>query len=238
MAAPAPADPAAAGVSLDSPRATPPRGAVIALVAVAFVALMVLLNGAPWAVRSTATAAASANEATFDAAGFVEENWDSKVVPTADERADDLGEVLTALAADPDAAAEEYGYTKGSGRPHFIVQGTAVVTAVDATKQYGLATLQVPGAAGTVTVEVGPVLRGTVIRDAFEFIQIDQFANQIEYAKVAQALNTRVSESLAGIDLASLQGKTVQVTGAFAMPSAADVVITPVALELGDGAGA
>ena len=42
-----------------------------------------------------------------------------------------------------------------------------------------------------VTVLTGPVIRGTALRDALPFIQFSQFTNQLEYARVSNALNDR-----------------------------------------------
>jgi predicted lipoprotein len=42
-----------------------------------------------------------------------------------------------------------------------------------------------------VAVLTGPVIRGTALRDALPFIQFSQFTNQLEYARVANALNDR-----------------------------------------------
>jgi predicted lipoprotein len=74
-----------------------------------------------------------------------------------------------------------------------------------------------------ITVLAG-VIRGTALRDALPFIQFSQFTNQLEYARVANALNDRAAK-VAQAALAKA-GDTVRYTGA---PSNDGVV--PVFLE-------
>ena len=84
----------------------------------------------------------------------------------------------------------------------------------------------------TVSVQVGPALPGTAIRDAVGFIEFGQFVNQVEYADAATALNNQVkAQVLEDLDPASLEGKKVQVLGAFTYLAPTVVTITPVKLE-------
>jgi predicted lipoprotein len=75
-----------------------------------------------------------------------------------------------------------------------------------------------------ITVLTGPVIRGTALRDALPFIQFSQFTNQLEYARVANALNDRAVKVAQTSQVKA--GDTVRYVGA---PSTDGVV--PVFLE-------
>ena len=74
-----------------------------------------------------------------------------------------------------------------------FVKGTATVADVDRKSRIGLARLRLPWAtdAQTAAIQIGPVLRGTALRDALDFVRFTDFVNQLEFAGVANALNDR-----------------------------------------------
>ena len=81
-------------------------------------------------------------------------------------------------------------------------------------------------------IQIGPVIRGTVLRDALPFIQFSQFVNQLEFARVGNALNDRVVQSvLASLPKAGLEGSVVSFSGASSQPAANELPeIVPVTL--------
>lgn len=168
----------------------------------------------------------------FDAANYVESLW-TEDVPVALERAVDLRELLPALAADPPAAGERWGRREGSGPFHVIVEGTGRVVGVDTSSRTGLARVEVetPAGAGEVVLQVGPVLRGTSIRDALPGVSFDQFLNQIQYAEVANALNARIESGLlASLDREGLEGKRIRFVG-MATLGEGPLIVTPVQID-------
>lgn len=174
--------------------------------------------------------------ATFDAAKRVDALWDQDV-PNALARAVDLGEFVPAFAHDPEAAGAKWGRREGAGPYHVIVQGAGQVTAVDLSSRTGTASLEiaVPGGTETVQLQIGPVLRGTSIRDALPTVSFDQFVNQIEYANVANELNARVErELLATLEREALEGRQLRVTGMVTLSDDEVLTITPVRLEVGE----
>ena len=54
------------------------------------------------------------------------------------------------------------------------------------------------GSLGSATVQIGPVIRGTALRDAVSFIRFNDFANQFEFAAVSNALHERVLRDVVG----------------------------------------
>lgn len=172
----------------------------------------------------------------FNADAFVDSIWQSKVVPTVLEKATDLTAVLTALDADAEAAKKQFSNGDAGGATHFIVKGTGRVSRVNATSQNRTLALSLPNYPGKteVVLQVGPVLRGTSLRDAVGFIQFNQFVNQLQFAEVGNRLNDRVTTAvIKDFDLATAQGKQVSFHGAFTLSDRSKIVITPVQLQTG-----
>jgi len=170
----------------------------------------------------------------FDAATYVEALW-AEDIPAALEEAVPLGDLLPALRTDPETARARWGQGEGETAP-VLVEGEGRVVEVDTSSRTGFADVDVdvPGGTGRVRLQIGPVLRGTSIRDALPTVSFDQFVNQIQYAEVAGALNTRVEESLTSLDRQALEGKRVRFVGATALGEL-PLTITPLRLEMEEG---
>ena len=81
-------------------------------------------------------------------------------------------------------------------------------------------------------LQIGPVFRGTALRDALPFVRFDDFTNQMEYASVSRMLHQRVADSvLAKIDRATLVGRVIQFQGAYTEGSGTPLV-TPVLVRV------
>jgi predicted lipoprotein len=171
---------------------------------------------------------------SFDAATFVAENWDERILPTARERAVPLADLRRELATDQAAAAARFGNRQGTGRASFLVSGTARVLEVDTASRSGVARLDLEPFDGVVDAElqIGPVIRGTALRDALPFIRFDDFTNQMEYASVSRLLHERVTETvIAPADRARLAGGVIRFQGAFTEGSGTPL-ITPIVLQV------
>lgn len=165
----------------------------------------------------------------FDPAAYGAETF-PKAVSTLEENSVPIDELLPALADDQEAASEQYGKRQGSSPYSFSTSGEGVA----GKAENGLMEVKVDGLPDdtTVSLQVGPAINGTAIRDAVGFIEFGQFVNQVEYAGAATALNDQVkAEVLEGVDPASLEGKTVSFLGAFSLITPDVVTITPVKLE-------
>jgi len=155
----------------------------------------------PWTVRPIGESEES-QQGPFDAAAYVNSIWQSKVLP--------------AVAAAPVWSGARCGpcLVKGQGR----------VVAVDTSSRAGLAFLE-----NGITLQIGPVIRGTALRDALPFIQFSQFTNQLEFARVGNALNERISKMLATVDVPHLQGADIAFAGVLepgSPPTAVPVTLT------------
>jgi predicted lipoprotein len=201
-------------------KAIPSRGGRRIVLALAVVGAVVAALR-PWTVVPIQTTAAPA----FDPEKYVGSIWESRVLPAADRAAVDVRTV--GQGSSGGAAAD--------GRPlrAIFVKGTATVTEVDRKSLVGLARLT---SGPPAAIQIGPVLRGTALRDALDFIQFADFVNQLEFAAVANALNARVITDVIGpLSLDDLAGREVTFVGAVALPAAPTLEIVPVRLRISGG---
>ncbi|CAN7737262.1 DUF2291 domain-containing protein [Phyllobacterium sp. LjRoot231] len=216
------------------------------LVAISVASVALGISGCKLKKNEAGSAKASGQlEIFFDSSDFnadkvVTDVWSPKVEPFMRDKAHSFGEVQSALAKDAKSAGSEYGYSENPAQnPYsFIVKLDGKV--VDANTKSRAAYIEVDtngDGKSDAKVQLGPVVRGTALRDVLPFIPFSAFKNQIEYANVGRALNNHVYDTkLSKLDRENLIGKQVSVTGAFGTPSAgAEILITPSDLTVTDG---
>lgn len=166
----------------------------------------------------------------FDPVAFVDENFDSVIVPGIEDNAVDLATLLTDLAAGADEA--DFGNTSGASSAYaFPVTFTGVAGALTAPV-LPVTVAGVPEGT-TVQIQVGPAVSGTALRDVTGTVDFNDFENQLEYQNAAGELNNRVkTEVLADFDAAAAAGKTITVTGAFLRVNPALVSVVPISIEV------
>jgi predicted lipoprotein len=176
----------------------------------------------PWTVRPLRTTAPPA----FDAVTYAEHAW-PRILEEATRTAVDAAVVRQRVA---DGAG-----TAAPSRRSLFVRVTGTLVGIDRDSRVGVARVRVPGGTAIeVAIQVGPVLRGTALRDAASFIRFTDFANQSDFAAVSNALHVRVlRDVIPATTLDSLVGTTVTVVGATALPAEAPagvpIDIVPVA---------
>lgn len=194
-------------------------GAVIALVVVAAAI-------ASTRVLSIGEAAEASQAGAFEPADYAAEHFDEDIVPAITTDATELPTLLDDLAAGADEA--DYGHSAGSSSAYsFPVTFTGVAGAPNGS----ILPVTVDGLPEGVQVQVqiGPAINGTAIRDATGTVNFNDFTNQLEFQEVATELNTLVKDQvLADVDPATLEGKTITVTGAFTRVNPALVSVVPV----------
>jgi predicted lipoprotein len=181
-----------------------------------------LASCVPWTVRpiGTETEAAS-GPAVASPVEYVDSIWSAKLTPAVLNGAVDARALLDALAASPADAAQRYGHREANGPVYFLVKGRGTVTAVDTRSRMGLALVDVAPYDGRadISIQIGPVLRGTALRDATGIVRFTDFVNQLQFADVANELNSRVLKTvLAPLDATKLKGRVVAFAGALAAP--------------------
>jgi predicted lipoprotein len=210
----------------------------IVILALCVLVMIIFTLKPPFVVRPLAArtgAGVGAQTGQNAAAKFVDPIWTSKVLPTIQEKAQDIAKILSEIRADPNRAGEKYGRREATNPYNYMVKGSGKMIEIHNESQAGTAIVEVPGLSEKVTLQIGPVVRGTALRDATGIVSFNQFSNQLDYADVSKEMNARALKSaFANADPASLSGKTVTFFGAFTFDphSKTAVLITPVKIDL------
>jgi len=191
----------------------------------AFVCALALLCGcAPWTVvpiqDSDSTGGSGQAHNSPSPAAYVDAIWDSKLLPALRSAATDARTLLDAIAASPDEAGRRFGRRESGGSWYFAVQGKGRVLAVDTSSRNGLLQLDIAPFDGRadVSLQIGPVLRGSALRDATGVVRFTDFANQLAFADVQNEINGRVLKTvLSSLDPRALVGRMVEFMGAFGL---------------------
>ncbi|CAM2142506.1 Periplasmic lipoprotein [Pararobbsia alpina] len=175
----------------------------------------------------------------FNANKMVASIWQSKVVPAIEHRATDYATLRTAISADADAAGKKYGYRgKDESAPwNFPTRVKGTIVSVDVSSSQGTVGVDTTGnGKADVTVDIGPTLLGTTLRDSLDFVSFTDFKNQIDYAKFGTALNAyTATHVLAKLPRNDLKGKSVSVVGSFTNDGMSDTPeVVPLEVTLGD----
>jgi predicted lipoprotein len=177
-------------------------------------------------VRPIAEKDASAETtAIANPAAYVESIWESKLAPAVMNSAVDARTLLDALAKSPEDARTRYGRRAANGPVYFLVKGAGRVLGVDTRSRAGVALIDVApfDQKPDVSIQIGPVLRGTSLRDATGLVHFTDFVNQLQFADVGNELNGRVLKTvLAPLDSATLNGRTVSFAGTLAAEERAE----------------
>jgi predicted lipoprotein len=224
-----------AGVSLETQERRKNQRRIAALAGIVLLAIILILKP-PFVIRPLpGHAQAGSQTAQSAAARFVESIWAAKVLPAIQEKARDIAKILPEVRADPNNAGQKYGRREATNPYNYMVKGTGKVTEMHTESQAGTATIEISGLGEKVALQIGPVVRGTALRDATGAVSFNQFANQLEYADVSKEMNARaLKAAFASVEPASLAGKTVTFFGAFTFDphSKAPILITPVKVDL------
>lgn len=157
-------------------------------------------------------------------AALVESDWETRILPRVRESAAPADEVLAAIQADFAAAEERFGTGPGAeGAPsNFVVRGQATVVGADLESRAARLEVDVTGdGAADAELQLGPVIRGTALRDSLPFYEFTSFRDQIEFAKLARALNDAAHAGMPEVP-ADPVGQTVAFTGVFTMGDPGD----------------
>jgi predicted lipoprotein len=203
------------------------------LVAAALLLLFLIIKP-PFVVKPLARPGSTSEATQSKGAQFADKVWDSKVLPIIQEKAQDIVTIVSEIRADPAAAGEKYGRRESTNPYSYMVRGSGKVLEVNTQSQAGTLVLEVPGLNEKIALQIGPVVRGTALRDATGAAPFDQFTNQLDYADVAKEMNKRaVKEAFASIAPSSLADKTITFLGAFTFDprSKALLLLTPVKVE-------
>lgn len=162
--------------------------------------------------------------------------WDAKLLPYAKMKAGAFSDVITAMKAEPDEAGARYGYKEKGGSSPWTLMTQLKGKVIAANTESRAATLDVDqdgDGKADAQVQIGPVIRGTALRDALDFVNFNDFTNQIDFAQFGKAFNTYANEKiLKSVPRENLVGRTVTILGAFPVPQGSLPLITPVSIEI------
>ncbi|KQW31628.1 hypothetical protein ASE36_05175 [Rhizobium sp. Root274] len=176
-----------------------------------------------------------ADEASADPiATLVSETFDAKLVPALSEKAVDLAVLRDAAKAGLDQAGGKYGLRVGGagGGWNFPVKGKGKVIAENRASKAAVADIDIDGdGTSDLTLQLGPVVKGSALRDATSLYDFSAFRDQIEYARLGRALNDRAVSTIPAD--APISGKTIEFLGATVLRSPTEKpLVTPVSIKV------
>lgn len=150
--------------------------------------------------------------------------YQQKIVPQVLSEAKPLGELMSSLAAakDFDTACKTLGYRSQDENPCiFTVKVQGTVSKVNTTSRSGKMTVK-DLSGRDVVVQIGPIIRGTALRDVYKGSSYQDFNDQVLFGDYGRAINNLASEEVK--KLQPKVGDKVEVDGVF---SSWDVPQTP-----------
>lgn len=177
------------------------------------------------------------DDKNFDPDKMAAELWDARVIPYLQGKAGAFPEVIALAATSPDEAGSRYGHRENAEGTPWTLAARLDGRIIAAHTESRASTIDVDtnGDGGAdATVQIGPVVRGTALRDSLDFVPFGSFTNQIDYAKFGKSLNSLVnSKSLEGLPRDTLAGRDVSVLGVFEFdPKAALPLVTPAEIKV------
>ncbi len=201
-------------------------------------ALSLGLSGCKIIETPTAEEAAEAASGGFNPERQAAELWSEKVIPYLDQRAGPIQEVAALAGSDVDAAGAKYGHKEEQGSAPWTfaakVSGTVVKAETKSRAAYLDTDIDGDGKAD-VRIQIGPVIKGTAIRDSLDFVNFNEFKNQIQWAEFGKAFNNHlVAVTLEKLPREALVGKKVEAVGAYPLPSKGQLpLLTPATIVIG-----
>jgi predicted lipoprotein len=179
-----------------------------------------------------------AGGAAFNADKMAEEMWSAKVIPYLEQKAGPFAEVNALAKTDPAAAGAKYGNPKKQATSPwtYAARVEGKIVASNTASRNGTVDIDVDGdAKPDVRVQIGPTIPGTALRDTLDFVNFNDFTNQIDFAQFGKALNKLADKTaLSKLPREDLEGRTVKALGAYALKDGPDLpVLTPAQAEIG-----
>ncbi|MGI4744831.1 MAG: DUF2291 family protein [Janthinobacterium lividum] len=189
--------------------------------------------------RFVKTGSVTAGQAsgTQDPKARVDALWTPQLLAYAKAKAAPYPELAAQLAKSPDDAIKAHGHrgSDAAAKPVLFTQIDGTVVDVETASRAGTLSVDVDGdGKPDVTVQIGPVIRGSALRDGLDFISFSSFSNQIDFADFSKALNAHVRDVvLKDLPRDQLKGRRISILGAFfADPANPVPLVTPITITL------
>lgn len=195
------------------------------------------LAGCKFVPTASKDEAGNGGPAKFDPDAQVAAIWQAKLIPYLEAKAGPFPEVQAAAAANPDEAGKKYGYKEKGGVSPWTVVVRLEGKVVTANTQSRAGTIDVDADGdGKVDaqVQIGPVMRGTAIRDSLDFVSFNQFTNQIDFAQFGKAFNLYTDKTLTSkLPRDKLAGQNVKLLGVYPLVAPGTLpLVTPAEIAL------
>jgi predicted lipoprotein len=156
----------------------------------------------------------------LDSKQYADEIWEPIVLPRIESMGVDFKELLSELENDEDGASRKYGYRllEEGNHYNFAVKGNVKFLSIDTSSMNGSVSLDFTPFDGQpdCLMSIGPVFRGSTIRDIQNTISINDFGNQVDFARLARELNNKVKDLvLNNIDFTKHIDEEVGLLGVF-----------------------
>ncbi|MBX2886341.1 MAG: DUF2291 domain-containing protein [Granulosicoccus sp.] len=163
--------------------------------------------------------------------------FDDQLLPLISEKALSVQELNQIIASELDAAGQQHG-NRGSGLGaawNFALNDSGKIVEAKLDTSARKLGVDTDGDGTTdITVQLGPVIRGTALRDFAPFYNFDEFRDQIEFAKLSRAINERIKKSLS-VPEGELVGRSLSFKGVIAIKKQSDkFLLTPVSIEFSE----
>ncbi|MGQ0563526.1 MAG: DUF2291 family protein [Gemmobacter sp.] len=149
---------------------------------------------------------------------------DTDLLPLIRARAQSVADLRAALAGGLDAAGAASG-NRGAGAGaawNFAVTGPGTVVAANLETRARTADLDIDDdGLADLTLQLGPVIKGTALRDVAPIYDFNDFRDQIEFAKLGRAINDRIFGALT-LPEGDLVGRKLGFVGAVTLRAADD----------------
>ena len=146
----------------------------------------------------------------------IQQTWQQKIVPQYVREAKPVAALLKTLQGEKsfDEACSKDGYRSQSENPCvFSVRITGEVIKVNTKSRSGKMTVR-DEQGGDIVVQMGPIIRGTSLRDGYKGASYQDFNDQVLYGDYGKAINQQASEMI--INFKPVVGDKVTVSGVFA----------------------
>jgi len=141
--------------------------------------------------------------------------YQQKIVPQIIGEAKPVEELMKSLAAakDFDSACQQFGYRAQAENPCvFAVLVKGQVESVNTTSRSGKMVVK-DSSGASAPVQIGPIIRGTAMRDAYKGAGYQDFNDQAMFGDFGRGINNQIAEQLK--TLQPKVGDNVEVAGVF-----------------------
>ena len=173
---------------------------------------------------------------SFDAQAWLSSGWNGRISTSYRQQEVPAGALVAMLRSQPAQATARYGRRSGDDAAWaFVTRGEGSIRSIDRRSRAGSAVIVLDGGQ-ILTVQIGPVVTGTALRDALPFVRFNDFPDQMAFAEVNKALNARSLAEIAPDIEALRPGDRVRFAGALLWRANDDgLLITPIELRRAGG---